>query len=618
MLIYLLKSSACLALFMIFYKLLLEKTSVHTLKRFYLISVLILAFTIPSLTFIEYIEPVIADNIMLGGSSFEIIETQPQKTATDYTSIILWSMYGLGVIVFLMKFCMNLYRIISRIRNNPKYKSATFINVLVKNLITPHTFFCYIFLNKYKFKNSEIPEEVILHEQAHAKQRHSIDIIFIELLQILFWFNPLIYLIKKDIKMNHEFLADEAVLKQGIQPSVYQNTILAFSSKATCHQLTNAINYSSIKKRFTVMKTRTSKTNVWLRSLFILPLISIMLYGFSEKIQVVKETPLQEPLVESLDLYLNDDNKLLKDNEVITLETIENLFQINNKLEVAITYNLRNKSINSEALVLKLRDIGIKKIRICSSKDAVSDSTLEHKQNASKAQIEGYINPQTQNSYRISSKTETQNDKSDVNDPVPPPVPDDTTPEQHKKMHQAVKTNGENINFITTGEIKTGFTKINGQIHYFVSTSNGKKYYNNKGFEVSKEGQTIGSSQVNASDVVPGQYITKVYSDNKLVAEFKDNNPNTQQTVVNIPSPTKPISRLDHIINMAKKDAVFFYEGQSISSDKAIELIKNNDDLNLFTKDISTDKPRVFLTTETSILEDNDGIKRKPLSAKKM
>ena len=158
MLIYLLKSSACLAIFMIFYKLVLEKTSVHTFKRFYLLSVLLIAFTIPSITFIEYIEPIIENTEVFAAPTFEIFETLPEETPIDYTPIILWSVYGLGVFIFLLKFCINFYRIISRIRNNPKYKSANFINVLVKNLITPHTFFNYIFLNKRKFENSEIPK----------------------------------------------------------------------------------------------------------------------------------------------------------------------------------------------------------------------------------------------------------------------------------------------------------------------------------------------------------------------------------------------------------------------------------------------------------------------------
>ena len=128
-----------------------------------------------------------------------------------------------------------------------------------------------------------------MHEETHAKQKHSLDILFIEFMQILFWFNPIIYLIKNAIKLNHEFLADQAVINKGIQPSKYQHILLAFSSNATEPQLANAINYSSIKKRFTVMKTKTSKQTFWLRSFILLPLLAFLIYSFSDKVTVEKE-----------------------------------------------------------------------------------------------------------------------------------------------------------------------------------------------------------------------------------------------------------------------------------------------------------------------------------------
>src|SRR5690606_2233309 len=120
--------------------------------------------------------------------------------------------------------------------------------------------------------------------------------ILIELLQVIFWFNPFIYLIKHSIKLNHEFLADHAVLKQGTETLKYQSLLLAFSSNASEPQLANAINYSSIKKRFTVMKTHTSKQTLWLRSLILLPLLAVLIYSFSErkvveKPQVYQTTP---------------------------------------------------------------------------------------------------------------------------------------------------------------------------------------------------------------------------------------------------------------------------------------------------------------------------------------
>ncbi|PIA78487.1 hypothetical protein BFR04_02840 [Gaetbulibacter sp. 4G1] len=295
MLLFVLKSSACLAVFMVFYKLCLEKTSAHTFKRFYLIGVILISISIPLITFTEYIE--------LSKTDFEnalpIEVTDQSKTFYDLLPVILWSIYVLGLIIFLFRFFKNIYRLFQKIKTNPKLKSENFINVLLNDLIIPHTFLNYIFLNKTKYENKLIPDEVLLHEQIHAKQKHALDILFVELFQILFWFNPLLYFIKKDIKLNHEFLADHAVLKQGIDSSTYQKTLLTFSSPNSFRdnqnqQIVNAINYSLIKKRFTVMKTKTSKTIIWLRSLIILPLLAILIYSFSNKAIIETENTTEQ------------------------------------------------------------------------------------------------------------------------------------------------------------------------------------------------------------------------------------------------------------------------------------------------------------------------------------
>ncbi|WP_084142268.1 M56 family metallopeptidase [Psychroserpens burtonensis] len=809
MLIYLLKFSACLAIFMVFYKLLFEKSSVHKFKRFYLLATLVLALVIPSLTFIEYIEPVIdKEHNSFVVSDSDMVETIPEVIEVNYTPIILWSLYGLGIFVFLLKFCINLNTIISRIKNNPKLKTGSFIHVLVSNLKTPHTFFNYIFFNKHKFEQNDIPKEVLIHEQTHAKQKHSIDVLLLELLQIIFWFNPLIYLLKRDVKLNHEFLADRAVLQNGIEPSTYQTILLAFSSKAEHQELANAINYSSIKKRFTVMNTHTSKRSIWLRSLLILPVLALLFYGFTESEQL--EIEIIPP--EIIELYLNEDGELLLENKIITYEDIEELYRRDLKLQVTIKVFQDADVKIAKDVSKKLKEIGIKKMTVCTSR--ISEFQNDSQEEATPKQVAEYnilakkINAQSKNNpiiklkdierinylYKLMSTTQKEsaqpfpnfppqppaptppvkvikneitwillnskgqfsvNDKSgslksveakfksvwnDKNksknivfrhennspsdmvnkvntlidlynldnisdtlpppppgnqtqqnqptgkevtaynayakaikqqtidigqgklippvsekdlvnftniykrmtdkqrnnaesfpDALPPPIPEDATQEQRAKMksaindfektykrkvHQAKTDNDEMISVIVNDDVyeqtqdknkvKTGFQKINGTLHYYVSINAAIKYYNRQGFEVNKTGVKISKRQVNASDVLPGQYITKVYSDSKVVSEFKDNEPNTYKDKIDIPSPPRPISRLDHIIAMAKKDATFFYEGQKVSSDSAIQLVKKHDELNLFTKDLATNKPRVFLTKDTTIPADTE------------
>ncbi|MGB6269831.1 MAG: M56 family metallopeptidase, partial [Olleya sp.] len=291
----LLKSSACLLALLLFYKIALEPLSVNKLKRAYLLVAILVSAVIPFVTFIKYVDATFDfgtfdPNSMNTPPYFpaelpSIIEEEP----INYLPIFLWSIYGLGVAVFLVRFCLNLFGIVSKIRTHTKVKDNLFVNVLMEQLEIPHTFFNFIFLNKNKFENNQIPAEVLLHEQTHAIQKHSLDILLLELIQIVFWFNPLLYWLKKEVKLNHEFLADQNVINQGIEAKTYQNILLQFSSNQQELALANAINYSSIKKRFTLMKTQTPKPTIWLRSILLIPLLGLLIYGFSSTKEVEKE-----------------------------------------------------------------------------------------------------------------------------------------------------------------------------------------------------------------------------------------------------------------------------------------------------------------------------------------
>ena len=297
MLIYILKFSAILAIFLAFYKLFLEKENAHVFKRYYLLATLILAFGIPCITFTTYIDPVIVTDMMLVTTSplMEVpLQISSETTNTNYWTLILWSIYSIGFLLLGSKFIKNLWNIVAKVHQNPKQKNEDVTYVLLKDNIIPHTFLKYIFFNKQTFEHQHIPKEVFWHEETHAKQKHSIDIILIEVLQVVFWFNPLVYVAKASIKLNHEFLADQGVLYKGVIPSVYQQILLQYATPSATIDLANAISHSSIKKRFTIMKSYTSKRKMILRGLLLIPVIAFTLYSFSTSETVVKEIEVQE------------------------------------------------------------------------------------------------------------------------------------------------------------------------------------------------------------------------------------------------------------------------------------------------------------------------------------
>ncbi len=142
MLIYLLKSGACLAIFMAFYSFFLEKENMHVFKRYYLLGALIIAFAIPLVTFTHYIivTPLPIVNAPVASVVY-YTEELPLFQETTYLTIILWSIYGVGALLFGSKFLISLKQIIYRINRNPQQKSKHVVHVLLSDLITPHTFF---------------------------------------------------------------------------------------------------------------------------------------------------------------------------------------------------------------------------------------------------------------------------------------------------------------------------------------------------------------------------------------------------------------------------------------------------------------------------------------------
>ena len=322
---------------LIFYKALLERTSLHQFKRFYLLAATMLSFVIPLVTFTYEVV------IPLGDYSERIVlpEEEVVSTWTDYLPSVLWSIYGLGVLIFGIKFGKNLLALGSKIRKNPKQQMLDVTNVLLKDVVPPHTFFRYIFLNKHKYETRQIPKSVLLHEYTHARERHSLDVVIVEILQVLFWFNPLVYILKRSIKLNHEFLADRAVLKEGVGTSEYQQTLLAFSSSAGYSPLANSINYSLIKKRFTVMKTQTSNRARWALTLLLAPLVGLLLYGFSNKVPV----PLYESETEEIpEIYLDEtpEAEVILTSEMMQEKATKKM--VNEYNELARKYNNMSKN----------------------------------------------------------------------------------------------------------------------------------------------------------------------------------------------------------------------------------------------------------------------------------
>lgn len=290
---FLINSTVCLFVLWLCYKLLLENSSWHELKRWYLLGALILSLSIPFVVVETVVIPVQEVPVVNTYSSTnEVFVAQEIVSEPEFTVnwFYIWmTVYSIGVIIMVLRFTKNLNAF--RIKKEDQVSSYKAYQLILRNQFTiPHSFIKRIFVSKEDYETNQIPEVILEHEKAHLDQKHSIDILFIELLLIVFWFNPLLYIIKYSIKLNHEFLADQAVLNQGISTSVYQKLILKQATTGYQKTLANTFTFPIIKKRFHIMKTNSSKTSLLLRSLVIVPIIAVLIVSCGKEKTEYKNT----------------------------------------------------------------------------------------------------------------------------------------------------------------------------------------------------------------------------------------------------------------------------------------------------------------------------------------
>lgn len=290
--IYILKFTLCLGLLLGFYHLVLEKEKMHHFNRFYLLGSLLFSLAIPF--YVLHTGSNLAENAASGLELTAITHTISsandgsilsvfKSTLYDYSNILIGFYFLIGSLFFI-RFGKNLSDIFQKIKQNRKvnYKKAKV--VLIAEDILPHTFLNYIFINKEEFENQKIEDELLCHELAHVSQKHTFDIILVELLQVIFWFNPVIIYLKNAIRLNHEFLADEATIFQHNNIPRYQQLLLTKATSNFNSHFASNINYSLTKKRFLMMTTTKSKSTILFKKLLLIPITLGLVFLFANKV----------------------------------------------------------------------------------------------------------------------------------------------------------------------------------------------------------------------------------------------------------------------------------------------------------------------------------------------
>ncbi len=297
---YLLNAIICSAFFLAVYYVLLEKAKMPRFNRFYLILALAASFIIPAITFVSEVMvfPAFVEQQAVGLPVTESmpLDVQEAATASFNISSILKIVYLLVTFILLFRFAMNLYRLVSLAKKNKNISFPEYHLVLLNKEATPFSFFRFIFVYEKDYLDNKIEPEVIHHELSHVRQYHSVDVIFIELISAIVWFNPVFFLYRRAIQLNHEFLADDAVVARFGDPLKYQLLLLKkISEAAGNYRITSSLNYKITQKRLVMITNSLSKRYNVLRAFLLIPVAGTAVFLFSEKsIAQVPAEPLEE------------------------------------------------------------------------------------------------------------------------------------------------------------------------------------------------------------------------------------------------------------------------------------------------------------------------------------
>ena len=283
-LIYDLKVAALLVVFYMFYRLLLERTSLVHFNRVVLLLTAVLSFVLPLciITVHEYVEaiPVTATTVETAGN--EILQQAP---------VSFWSVYGprltllltvvlvggmlirMGIVV---RSFLNLKKLISN--SEKKTLSDGVVMAITDEPVAPFSWMRTVVMNRSDYASQMDGGAILAHERGHIRCHHSLDVVLVEVLTALQWFNPVVWFLRQDLRALHECEADQAVLSQGFNTDQYIQLLIRKAIGLPVSQLANGMSARTIKKRIVMMKTnRKPSRSSWLRALYILPIVALAL-----------------------------------------------------------------------------------------------------------------------------------------------------------------------------------------------------------------------------------------------------------------------------------------------------------------------------------------------------
>ncbi|REG96156.1 M56 family metallopeptidase [Flavobacterium aquicola] len=348
--IYIAKSSGLIALFFLAYYFLLRKETFFTANRWFLLAGLFTSLILPWIVFttIVWVDPTPSD---IDWSKIPMTAVQEESFEINWY-LVLAVAYIIGIVLFLVQFALDFYNLNRVLKGKTTQQQADHKFIDLKENIAPFSYFNTIVYNSSLYSEAEM-ESILEHEKIHSEQYHTIDVLITRFFCILFWFNPFIWLYKKAILQNLEFIADSEASKNISDKKAYQLTLLKITAHENCVVLTNHFYQSLIKKRIVMLnKNQSKKWNSWKYAL-IIPALAAFVFSF--QMEVIAKEKNQKPKAEQTASNDADVYKITKNTTEAELK--EKAETISKNYGIAVQFSATKRNANNEltAITVELR-----------------------------------------------------------------------------------------------------------------------------------------------------------------------------------------------------------------------------------------------------------------------
>ena len=281
---YELKVAVLIAVFYIFWRLLVANETWHRLNRIVLLSTALASFVLPLcvITIHQTVEvmPPVADTLPLPTDETAMpIESAPIVANTETERPFNWLLpltiiYIIGVVVVLSKILLSLWRLYRmRVESEVYPLSDGYLMAVCEKVGTPFSWWNTVFMNHNDYEKG-VPA-LLTHELGHLRLHHSADVLLVELLTALQWFNPAMWMLRADLRTIHEYEADQQVISHGFNDIQYLQLLIRKAAGQSGYSLANGISNSALKKRVTMIMKPKSIHRQWLRYAYLLPIVAV-------------------------------------------------------------------------------------------------------------------------------------------------------------------------------------------------------------------------------------------------------------------------------------------------------------------------------------------------------